>query len=301
MIELTPESRQLRDEYLRQVRAYVSASGKADAQDVLRDIEEHLDRELAAAEQPVSGPALKEVLDRLGSPQQWIPAEDMPWWRRAILRARVGPEDWRLAYATFGLLLAGVLFGWIFSDTYTWGRGSRHSFNEGAFNFFLLASFVLARATLASVGPGGLVPGQKWLVYPPLVIIYPLLAAAIIAWASLAAGGIAYAVTHDSVRQHDAMTEQHMTSTARATTPSPPPVSSDYQKTKVLAVTGLAGAMAGGVWLIVLGLLLRSRGRLAQIIFRPFLDRGLRKIARAVLLLGVVLLVLGGALLAITA
>ena len=81
-----------------------------DASEVEQNITEHIENELGESSGPVSCDALNAVLGRLGSPQQWVPEEELPWWRKGIRTLSPGPEDWRLAYISLGLLvMAGLL------------------------------------------------------------------------------------------------------------------------------------------------------------------------------------------------
>ena len=103
--------------------------------------------------EPVSRDDLVAVLKKLGSPQQWVPAEELAWWRLMILRLRSGPEDWRLAYLSFGLLVLGCVLPWTFPVLVT-------------------ASFIVSRAALSEVGDTKELEAQKWFLYPPLIIVY---------------------------------------------------------------------------------------------------------------------------------
>src|SRR5262249_57358301 len=77
-----------------------------DAEEVERDVLGHIDAELAGQPQPIGADRLLNVLERLGAPDDWV--EEDPQWRRVVARLRSGPEDWRLAYLTFGSLFVGV-------------------------------------------------------------------------------------------------------------------------------------------------------------------------------------------------
>lgn len=275
MADLTPQARELLQEYLRQVRSFVSAAGKADPEDVLRDVQEHIERELHGAVSPVSADDLGRVLDRLGEPSSWISTDDLPWWRKTILRLRIGPEDWRLAYATFGIILVGVLFGWIFCETSRWGDAVRHEFNWSALAIFTAISFVLARATIAGHGSSKVIPpAQKWMIYPPLIAVYIFLATIILGWAPLAAGATywTYVWELSGIREGVAASPRHQFSAA--------------------AHTGAVASAVGGLWWAALGLLLRIRlGPVAQAVFRPLLDDCLKVVRKVILIAGIGLLI----------
>ena len=158
MTEFTPEAKTLHEEYLQRVRTCVGLCPDADADDVVQDVRQHVDKEFRDRQEPVAAEDLKAVLDRLGSPDQWI-ADDMPWWRRAVAHVRTGPEDWRLAYLSLGVLVFGTLVG----------------------PLGVLGSFCLSRAALAVSAPGE-IEAKRWLIYPSLVIVYALLAAFVLLW-----------------------------------------------------------------------------------------------------------------------
>jgi len=160
MINLNGEAKKVLEDYLHQVRTYVSLSKNADPEEVLRDINEHIERELQNLPQPVSKDDLELVLKRLGSPQQWVNEEDIPWWRTMALRLRKGPEDWRLAYIAFGVLFIGTLL-------------------TGPIG--LLAGFCLSRAAV-SVCQLEELQVKKWLIYPALVMVYSLLMPTLLFW-----------------------------------------------------------------------------------------------------------------------
>ena len=157
MTALTVDAQELYDRYLKTVRW--SVRGIPDADEIERDVREHVDTALEQVEQPVSSQMLRGVLARLGDPWQWVPVEELPWWRRVLMRFSVSPEDWRLAYLCFALTMVGIVLVPI-----------------GIGVLLLMGAFLLARATyeLASDRDGTLGP-RRWLVYPPLVLFSALL------------------------------------------------------------------------------------------------------------------------------
>jgi len=327
MIQYTLDAQVLVDDYLRQVRAYVGASPTADVNDVLRDIQEHLERELSGAAQPVSADEVRQVLARLGSPAAWVSEEEMPWWRKVILRARRGPEDWRLAYITFGLVLLGVLFGWIFCDTYRYGgnpvvahvrqydsRGAdpaqrayvgedgrpidqfeietgrqsvSHQFNWSAFALFVAVSFITARAVLSSAGTPCRLPSGQKWLTYPSLIMVCTVLGAILLGWAPAVAG---GVSFELIEHSMRMHGQLREWPARPGSPS------WFQSSDSLPTLAAAaiGTLAAGVWWTALALLSRTAvGRWTQAVFRPFLDTSLRKVCMVLLIVGIVLTVIG--------
>ncbi|MHC4168010.1 MAG: HAAS signaling domain-containing protein [Planctomycetota bacterium] len=80
MIALSKSARRSLDDYLRQARAYLRGSRSVDADEVEQNITEHIENALEGANEPVSCDQLEAVLQKLGDPQQWVPAEELPWW-----------------------------------------------------------------------------------------------------------------------------------------------------------------------------------------------------------------------------
>jgi hypothetical protein len=150
MTTFSPEAQQLFDRYLKTVRW--SVRGVADAGEIERDVREHVTSALEQQEEPVSSQTLRDILSRLGDPWQWVAPEDLPLWRRVLMRFSLGPEDWRLAYACFAMTLLGFVL-----------------LPLGVGIFVLIGAFCLGRATyeLASDRDDSLGP-RRWLIYPPL-------------------------------------------------------------------------------------------------------------------------------------
>lgn len=158
MVALTHDAQGHLERYLRQIKAALRGHPTVDAGEVERDVLGHIDAELAGKPEPVNASSLREVLDRLGTPDRWVPAEDLPVWRRALNRLHSGPEDWRLAYLTFASFIGGFWLPPLF-----------------------IASLPLARATLAQFEASDERDGpRRWLVYPPLVFWYGAFATAIL-------------------------------------------------------------------------------------------------------------------------
>lgn len=109
MTELTPEAQGALESYLGRVRLSLRGTS-VDADEVERDAREHIDVALDGRSEPVSAADLSGVLERLGSPDQWVPDEEIPFWRRAMNRLTHGPEDWRLAYLCFAFTVLGLIF-----------------------------------------------------------------------------------------------------------------------------------------------------------------------------------------------
>jgi hypothetical protein len=156
MIALSKSARRSLDDYLRQARTYLRGSRTVDADEVEQNITEHIEDALEGAAEPVSCDALEAVLDKLGDPQQWVPEEELSWWRQFILRLRTGPEDWRLAYISFALFVVALTLAPI----------------TPVFVVLVFASFITSRAAISHVAGAKELKAQKWLLYPPLIVVY---------------------------------------------------------------------------------------------------------------------------------
>ncbi len=179
---LAPDAEARFEEYLAQVRGALAGVPDVSPAEIEADIREHVENELRAAARPVEPFVLEAVLTRLGPPTQWLPPGRPPVTAQVTagfatlgqyLKARRraawqsvwrGPEDWRLAYLSFGTFALGVLAFPLFP-------------------LFLLVSYVLSRAGLAVAAERGIAldAGRKWLLYPPVVIVSLALVIAAIA------------------------------------------------------------------------------------------------------------------------
>ena len=149
MTTFSPEAQELFDRYLQTVRW--SVRGVSDPDDIERDVRDHVSSALEEQEGEISSHTLRAVLARLGDPWQWIPAEDLPMWKRILMRFSLGPEDWRLAYVCFALTILGLL-----------------TLPIGGF-FLVAGAYLLARATYDLASDRESVLGaRRWLVYPVL-------------------------------------------------------------------------------------------------------------------------------------
>lgn len=183
MINLSDRAKKCLDKYLQQIRTYLRGCKTVDADEVERNIIEHIESEFEAATAAVSFEELDVVLQRLGSPRQWVPEDQIPWWRKIILRLRTGPEDWRLAYISFGLLIAGFII-------------------LPSFIVLLPASFIVARAALSEAADAGELKAQKWLIYPSLIIVYSFVLFWLLAWPAFALATVAYELERNVRSSH---------------------------------------------------------------------------------------------------
>lgn len=290
-LELSAPAAARLEEYLVQVRAALSGAADVSPDDIEADIRDHVGSELRAAPKPVTLAALEAVLTRLGPPSQWGAAPDPTVFRRVghLLREHLrdaraaaaqgarrvgrtlwsGPEDWRLAYLSFGVFAVGLV-------------------TMVAFPFALLVSYVLSRAGLAHARERGieLGAGRKWLLYPPVVLVSSALLVAAVLW-PVALGGGAF----DQV-------EQSRTRLSRLTAPEPlqsvhlnpeAPVWGEYPRLqgdrKLVAAMGVepdfaplaAGLFVGAgallVWWTILGALGSHFPGAARAAFCPLCDR----------------------------
>jgi signal peptidase I len=97
-ITFTDDARAQLERYVDRVRAALTGHERVDAPDVERDVLTHIETELADEPQLITVGRLSEVLEQLGEPDQWMPAEGtavraatdvaryrLPWLLRAIV------------------------------------------------------------------------------------------------------------------------------------------------------------------------------------------------------------------------
>ena len=152
MKELTPEAQHKLDTYLQRMRNELSGSKSVTAEEVEQNVREHIDFALANANGPIDSARIGIVLDRLGAPEQWLPDDERPAWRRAMARLQGGPEEWRLAYASLALFVLALML-----------------MPVGIGILVMVASFLVSRAYVESMRSHGESLGaRRWLVYPPI-------------------------------------------------------------------------------------------------------------------------------------
>jgi hypothetical protein len=180
MTELTPTAESRLNAYLNELRRVLSGSPAVDPADVERDVRDHIDAALVGEAQPVGDSALNKVLQTLGSPSQWLFESSRPHHPPVVTFSIVkqsmaayfrhlagGPESYRLAHWSLLVFVAG------------WGLALLVKYP------FPLAvamplSFIFSRAALSLFGVDRVTIGQKWLLYPILVVTYLLLLVVIV-------------------------------------------------------------------------------------------------------------------------
>lgn len=231
-IALTHEAQEHLDRYLRRMKVSLYGARSIDFEDVERDVLAHIDTELEEDPPPVSCERLEAVLKRLGSPSQWLPLDELAWWRKVVLRLWTGPESWRLAYLCLGLFaLALVPLPTII--------------------LFLPASYFLARAAVSlnesadeELGP------RRWLIYPPLILVSLLLALFFLAFLFFPFV-VGVAATLDNWQ-------------------SPALRPSVFVDWHVAALATFGACGSAGIWWILWGSVLASKPQIVRLTFFPF-------------------------------
>lgn len=264
MITLSLDAQVRLESYLADVKASLGACGSVDADEVVRDLKEHISRELVEEPSPVAVSGLEKVLQRLGAPEQWVSAGQPPSYDEFFLRMRNGPSDWRLAYVSLGMMVLWILVGWIAAPLFV---------------CLLLAAVLCARASLA-VRHVNDSCGRKWLVYPPLIVFYVPLAIALVAWPLFlwpnvwwelwrlreTNSMVSLAETHpkpQSVATHLLSQSAQYPFRSLRLFGTPPDVS-------VGILSGVTVSIVTGLWWILLAFPLHRRPGWMQILFRPF-------------------------------
>jgi len=157
MIEFTEEAKRRLDLYLARMRSLLRGSRAVEASEVEQNVREHVAFALASAEAPVGADRLAGVLEQLGPPERWLPEDDRAWWLKAWDGLIKGPEDWRLAYVSFGLTTLMVVF-----------------FPIGGI-LLLLPAFIASRAWVSHMTERNEpLDARRWFVLPPIVLMFLL-------------------------------------------------------------------------------------------------------------------------------
>jgi len=264
MVALSPDAKGHLDHYLKQIRMALSGRESIDADEVERDVLSHIDAELSDASEPVPAHRLLAVLDRLGEPNEWVPAEEAAW-RRPFTALSSRPGDWRLAVVSFGALVLTVVL------------------MTGPIMLWPLPlvlpplAFITARINVTLLEERGEAVGLRtWLLYPSLLALYLPLFLALI-------GGPTWPVAN--FLSEDPSARTRLAAWAHAS-PS-------------LATPALV-AVVLGCWWTLLGLVVIQMIPSVRALFRPFAGFLDRRHAVRLAVTGIVLAFIGTAPLALS-
>jgi hypothetical protein len=234
-ISLTDEARVQLDGYLRQVRSTLSRQLSVDVSDVERDILSHIDTELGSEPQPVGILRLRGVLDRLGAPDRWLTVDEAPHERQTSEDGIFDPA-WRWPVVVLTLFIVGIMS---FMQMILWPMPL----------LMFIMSVLVARAWLTTVTRRNEDVGARgWLVYPPLVATYALIASGLLMGPlPFVAGGLS-----DNPAMHDMVDKW-------------------FHGDSAVAAPLIAFA-AVGLWWVILGVILYRLRRVVQQVFVPFSD-----------------------------
>jgi hypothetical protein len=260
MVALSPDAQSHLERYICEIKTALHGHSSVDADEVERDVLGHIETELAGQPEPVDAGQLLDVLDRLGAPDEWLPTEThtASRWPPA-LHSR--PQDWRLAYVTLAIFLAGPA---LFLPMILWPLPP----------LLFVLSFLCARVTIAQLAEQDEQLGaRRWLVYPALVVWYGMFLIALF-------GGPVLLTT--VFVADDPMLPSHLTRW--------------FGEPAWIGTLCSIGALQG-IWWMLLGLLLRRFPRGVHAAFRPFAGWFEQRHAMRVSLVGGTLFALSGGIL----
>lgn len=253
MIELTEEAKGRFEQYLQRLRAAMRGSRAIETAEVEQNVREHVELALAGAAVPVGFDQLAGVLEQLGPPERWLLDDDRPSWRRTADRLIRGPEDWRLAYLSFGLTLLMVVF-----------------FPAGGF-LLLVPAFLVSRAWISLMQEREEpLDARRWLVLPPIFFALVLFVGCALGSVIGVAGAIA---AQNDLRSYGI--------------PRP-----GGRAGEMVAFAGFL-SMVGGAWWIALSAIFALLFEPIRKLFSPILDRVGRRHLLVITALGAVCLAIG--------
>lgn len=184
MVEFNEGAKLCLEEYLKKIKEYLRHSKTINVEEVTQNIIDHIEEELGHTSAPVSVDELNAVLEKLGSPERWISEDDLPLWRKVLMRLHFGPEDWRLSYFSFVLLIISLcLLPQHRFDLAVLVMFPVVAMHNGISFVLFIASFILARAVIRIHSlQNQQIVAQKWLVYPTLILMYLPLTIVLLLW-----------------------------------------------------------------------------------------------------------------------
>lgn len=174
MIEMTRAAREQMDAYLHRMRSILGSSRSIAADDVEQSVREHIEIALAQSPAPVDAAEVIGVLDRLGSPEQWLADVELNGLARiqdepsagntgiaaGFLNASTG---WQLAWIVFAIFLASLALFQLIGP------------------LLILPAMLASRAYVEFMRQREETLGaRRWLVYPALVLVLLFVAALVV-------------------------------------------------------------------------------------------------------------------------
>jgi hypothetical protein len=241
----------------------LSGRTSVDVDEIERDVLSHIEAELSgeSERQPIPVHRLLAVLDRLGDPGQWVPAEKVAS-PRPFSELISEPGDWRLALLASGALVLTVIL--MAGPVMLW-----------PLPLLLVAlAFVTARINVSLLSQRGEAIGLRtYLLYPPLAVVYVPVFLALV-------GGPVFPLA--SVLNDDLSARSQL--------------SAFVGVSPWIAVPG-AVAVALGCWWVLVGLVGAQLTSSVRALFRPFANRYDRRHGTRLAIAGVVFAVVGTAML----
>jgi hypothetical protein len=314
MIEFTPQAQSRLEQYLGEIRRVLAGSTSVSAREVEQDVRDHLDAALSGQPGPVGEDRLDSELNKLGAPSQWAADTETPWYRKApavwlndFKQAAIetgqklsgGPESYRLGYLSLLVLGLGLFGAAVVGD------------EEGVLAALVtcVVAFILSRAALSLMPGDRITRGQKWLLYPALLIFYvPLAIGTLVAPPTVAGVAIyeqAFFVRQIEVQRNEAQLKLIDTAIAHLHAVGKP-TDAEIQRreglltaldaarepvrfrgmpvTPAVAFTGTF--VIGAAWLLCLGLLTMLFPSIVRAVFHPFADGFTRRHAIALAVIG---------------
>jgi hypothetical protein len=259
MVSLSENAKKRLDDYLLQIRACLRSCSTIDADEIEQNIMDHIDNELSGAGEPVALDDLEHVLEKLGSPTQWVPADEKPDIAK-LTQSRV------LTYISFALTAAFLLMSMPYTVAVLLWRPILETLVFFPGNL-LLAGSILARIALAGVWIPKDLGWQRWLAYPPLVLVYVSILWRILLLPAI----IIYVFYLPHYRSYLTGIE----------------AGGQIQACDTFAVATITASV--GLWWIALGTILRRRPKLLHFTFKPFANWFNRKWAAVLLCIGLAL------------
>lgn len=269
-MNLQESARDLLDRYLHRLRLSLRTEPGIDVGEVEDDVRAHVYAALDEADEPVGAPVMERILERMGPPRAWLGEAGGEARRGSDVPTAQRRDALYLAFVSLALLLAALAlppFLWI-----------------GVFGAFLTARASIGAAQREPHGAG---LGLQWLRSPSLLLVYVPLMMLLLLWPA-----IAVRLAADFVVDHPAFALRL-------------PAELAWLAERIAAIrlshfdpwTTLQNAVRSGhwllfpvgVWLVVLGGLVRLAPRCSAALFRPFVDRNARALAHMLLFCGLLL------------